>query len=163
MATVAANLTISAEVTKQISNTDPTAQSGGIRMNLNLATLTFNDNSTPDGKDAWSGQVALVAGAKTLDLTALVQSQLPSAVDMTGKVLRYIVFQSPSTNSHVISIATGASNGFPAIGTISAIQPGNIGARTTIGSAAVDATHKTLDLAGTGTEVLNLILVFGTP
>lgn len=161
-ATLAASLTCS----KSSVTTDPTATNPTIQMNLGkINNAAFNigwsSTSSPDGEDAWSGQVALVAGVATIDLTNLTQTGLSVPVDATGKKVRAICVLADSGNANVIAIGVGASNGYTGIGTISALNPGNMAIHTCQGSIAVDGTHKTLDFAGTGTQKLDILIVFG--
>jgi hypothetical protein len=109
------------------------------------------------------GLVALVAGAKTLDLTALTDAVL-GTVDFSGLKLRLLHAVATSGNTAAISIAPGASNGYTGwVGSSGLLlQPGDSrGPDLFTGGIAIDGTHKTIDLAGTGTESVTLIMGFG--
>lgn len=163
-----ATMAVSLQCQKQVtSSADPTATPTNLGLDLSvIAPGAFRANwtpsSTPDGTDAWSGQVALSAGAATIDLTNLTQANLSTVVNATGKKIRAICVLADANNANVIAIGTGASNGYTGIGTISALNAGDIALHTGQGSTAIDGTHKTLDLAGTGSQILNILIVFGT-
>lgn len=111
----------------------------------------------------WHGLVALVSGTKTLDLTSLTDAVL-GTVDMTGLKLRFLHAVATSGNTAAISIAPGASNGLTGwVGSAGMLlQPGDSrGPDLFTGGIAIDATHKDIDLAGTGTESVTLIMGFG--
>lgn len=161
-----ATLGISLSCQKQETTTDPTASSPTLSLNLqpiNPAAFAqlWNAATTPDGEEAWTGQITLSAGVATIDLTSLTQIGLSTAVNATGLKVRAICLLPDAANANPIQIGTGASNGYTGIGVISALNAGNVLARTCAGAAAIDGTHKTLDLAGTGSQKLNILIVFG--
>lgn len=91
--------------------------------------------------------VALDAGALTIDLTA-------SPYSGTDKAPLRAFFMNPSQNANEITIAIGASNGYDGFGSAFSItlQPGeSVGLES---STDIDADQKTLDITGTGAQVL---------
>ncbi len=157
------NLSLALSAVKQVAVTDPTQTSPSINQNINATTVptTMNANSTPDATESWSRQLALVAGVLSLDLTALVQDGV-SNLNATGKKLRAIGFYLPADNAGNMQIGTGASNGYSAIGVLGPFPKGAGGVIYLPTAIAVDGTHKILDLAGSGTDKINVMLVFGT-
>jgi len=121
--------------------------------------LTLNATSTPAVTQIWGGDIALIAGAKTLDLTALTATNQPT-LDMTGLHLRAALFVSDSANANSIQIATGASNGYT-LGTIILPTAKDRSMIVRYGSIAVDSSHKTLDMSGTLVQIMSMILLFG--
>ena len=111
---------------------------------------------------AWEGIVPCVAGTATLDLTALVTAGL-SNTNMTGLKIVAMKVQAASTNTNPVSIKAGVTNGYTPIGAGIPLQTAGDEVLTKYLSAIyVDATHKILTITGTGTEAVNMILVFGT-
>ncbi len=167
--TISASMNVSITGSKVVSGGDATVPAGA-SMTADLSQLlavafktAWGPSTTIDGTDLWTGEVDLAAGVATIDLTALVQASLNNlAVNATGKKIRVLVAMAPTGNANKIQIGTGASNGYPGIGVLSEIQPGQIRVVTGIGSAAIDGTHKTLDLVGTLVQKLYLFIVFGT-
>lgn len=157
-----ASLSISFSVQKSVSNSDPTASSPSLQLNLKAPSVTWNASTTPNGLDAWSGHVVLTSGAATIDLTNLTQSGLSTVINATGNKLRAIMVMPDSTNVNPISVATGASNGYPSIGTVSVLNAGDVLVRRTTQSVAVSSSLKTLDFAGTGAQGCEVLLVFGS-
>lgn len=111
----------------------------------------------------WRDTVALVAGAKTLDLTSLDYGDL-TAKDFTGLKVQFALFKNPSGNG-TMNIKTGAANGYNIFGaTASEITLIGGGAALFVnpeGTPDVSGSAKTIDIAGTGTESLEVILVAG--
>lgn len=131
----------------------------------------FDGTIGPAVTKVWHRQVTLVAGAATLDLTALTDDILTTQ-DMTGLKLKALHAVPASTNANAITIKPGAANGYTGwVGTdgivlntttISSVNyPDNVFIGPLYGGIAVDGTHKNIDIAGTGTQKVNLILMFG--
>lgn len=115
---------------------------------------------------AWAGTVALITGAKTLDLTALPRGNAPD-VDLTGLTIKAVLIYNRSGNA-VLTIAKGATNGyfiFGATASTVALPDGfynQFGVNNVAGAgalAAVDETHKTIDFTGTGTESFEIAIL----
>jgi len=159
--TINASLSVQSTVNKSQSVGDPTA--GNITLPLSITGLsqTWNPGTTINGLDAWSGVVTLVAGTATIDLTSLTQLGLSTAVNMTGYKLRFIQWFAPAANVANVKIAPGASNGYAPVGVVDTIAPGDPGVKPTLSSTAVGASSKNITITGTGTDSIQLLLVFG--
>lgn len=91
-----------------------------------------------------------------------------SVVDLTG--IKPIAFVFKNTGTNDMTIAVGASNGYTGFGAALSlnvpagmqvsITPSSVTA--SIGPAAVDSTHKTLDILGTGTQTFDLAVLGGS-
>lgn len=131
------------------------------------ARVAFSATTTPAATQVWSGTVTLVAGTKSLDLTAL--SGIGGlAQDFTGLKLRACGWHAPSANTGDITIRPHATNGYPLLGTDGAttgrkvVRPKGRGCFTEeTDAAAVSASAKVIEFVGTGSETINLHLVFG--
>ena len=114
----------------------------------------------------WEDTISLVAGAHTIDLTALPNGNLANK-DFTGLTVQFIKVINPSTNANSITVKDGATNGYLIYGDTSGqvtIAPGMMnfhGAAETEGLAAVSATVKTIDITGTGTQSFKVQVVAG--
>lgn len=161
-ANIQAQMSVQLNATKQLVTSDPTATSPSLLMNLGAFSATWNNGSSPNALDAWSGHVALSSGAATIDLTNLTQLGLSTVVNATGNKIRAIMVQADSANANPISIGTGGTNGYSSIGVLSVLNANDIAIRTAVAAIAVDSTHKTLDLAGTGTQGCEVLIVFGS-
>ena len=105
----------------------------------------------------------LIAGALTIDLTALVGTN-GAAVDLTGLKIQAIKFRAPTTNSAVINIAPGVANDYDLLGASFSIDllPGQeVMAFLNEAAPDVATADAEIDLAGTGTDALEVILVAG--
>ena len=115
----------------------------------------------PEATKQWSQLVTLTAGAATLDLTALTNP----VRDMSGLKLLELFAIAHEDNANVITIAPGASNGFTGwVGSaglrlLTALDQNKIG--PLYGGITVDGTHKTIDIAGTGTQKVLISMLFG--
>lgn len=121
-------------------------------------------STTPPATVTASVAQALTAGAATLDLTALPGTE--ATVSCSGLKVQKLRLQNPPTNANPITIAKGASNGWTPAGSAFSItlMPGQdilFGNNGVSVGTTVDGTHKTLDLTGTGTQVLNVQIVAG--
>ena len=140
---------------------DATATFDQLSETLNLDSGT----SVPVTKHAEFEQ-ALSSGTATIDLTALPGKTVSETVDGTNLKVQILKFRNKSTNANKITISKGASNGytFDANATTWSVvlSPGQSvlyslnDAATDIGSGA-----KTIDLAGTLAQVLEVQVVMG--
>ena len=108
----------------------------------------------------------LVAGALTLDLTALVNSE-GTTIDTTGLKLQTIVIENPAGNADM-TVGIGASNGYALFGTAgkvevpaSATQDGRMGQVFNDQTPDVAGGAKEIDITGTGTEKVRIGMTFG--
>jgi hypothetical protein len=129
-------------------------------------SLTLNSGSTPPVTKVASGTVALVAGAATLDLTALDGLTADETVDFTGLKVQFAFFRAPSSNANLITVGKGVSNGYglDAAGTAWSVplDPDALDLRRIPDTAPnVAAGAKEIDIAGTGTQTLEYILIAG--
>lgn len=162
---VSAVIKISIAATETLTTTEsPLIDSTDASIKEKIAVdLTLNGSSTPDAEMHAAMQVAMVAGAATIDFTALTRHG-GGAVSFSGKNVRSVVLQNPATNANDITINVGAANGLALFGAASKVvlKPGDvIGAYFGATGPAVAAGTKNIDITGTGTQVLNLIAVAG--
>jgi hypothetical protein len=133
---------------------------------LSSKSLSLSSTSTPPVTKIAGGQVALVAGAKTLDLCALTGLGANGAsVDMTGLKVQALYMENPSTNANTISIAKGASEGYQFSGsdgklTLSPGQSVLLFGNDATPDVASGSAHN-LDFAGTLVQPFNIIIVAG--
>lgn len=123
--------------------------------------LTLNASSTPAIDSAAFEDVTLTAGAATLDLTVLLLNA--GSVSLSGKKPEIVIFRNDST--HAITVAKGASNGYTGFGSSFSIAIPAGGAVMLFlngNAAAVSGSVKTLDLTGTGSDVLKVGFAAGT-
>ncbi len=120
--------------------------------------------STGPITDVYADTIALIAGAHTLDLTAIPQSG-GGTLDATGLKVQAIRFENLSTNTNLMTIDDGASNGYNILGAALGhvtIHPGAIFQMyfhdKLDNIAAADAE---IDFGGTGTESFNLTILVG--
>ena len=124
---------------------------------------SLSGGSTPAVTKVSIGPVALDAGAKTVDLTALTGTN-GAVVDLTGLKVQILRIEALSDNANTISIEPGSSNGYALAGadfklTLAAGQHHTFyGANA---APAVGPSAKTLDLAGTGSQGVKLTIVAG--
>lgn len=140
----------------------------------NYVTLDGYDNTheltastTPDADYGDAFELTLTAGAVTLDLTAITGPDA-GTISYSGKKIRAIKFRAKSTSAGAFTIAKGASNGYTGFGSaFSVTLPANAAGGAWFmfydagGGTAVSGTVKTLDITGTGTQVIEVAVVAG--
>jgi hypothetical protein len=138
--------------------TDPTLNMDGFNSTSRLTSTT-----TPPVTKVYAASVALVAGAKTIDLTSLVGTG-GASLTMLGLKLQSLKIQNPAGNA-VMSFTKGASDGYQlfkhADGLIQ-LAGGEEACflyNDTLDDVA--AADKNIDVAGTGTQSFNILMVFG--
>lgn len=130
---------------------------------LGVASTSLGAATTPTANIHAVGQQALTAGAASIDLTALTGLN-GVAVSLNAKTLRAVLFQNPAANANAITIAKGAANGYTGFGATysETLQPGQTKlVYLAAAGTAVSGTVKTLDITGTGAQVLNYEIVAG--
>lgn len=106
---------------------------------------------------------SLVAGALTVDLTALTGTN-GATVTFDGLKVQLMHLKAPTTNGNNITITAGATNGIDLLGASWSVvlQPGQECMWYGLDLAPdVSATVKTIDLAGTSTDGIEVTLVAG--
>jgi hypothetical protein len=156
---------VQAQETLPDTNTPAAPANSKVVTNSNWNTnRTLNDSSTPPVSKTGNGEVTLVSGAATLDLTAVNGANGAAVTGNTLKI-RAIKFQADPASTGNFAIVTGASNGKQILG-------GNIAVRVAAAvgevvlylgdaDAAISGSSKTLDITGTGTEKLRYQVLFG--
>ena len=126
-------------------------------------TATLNGATTPPATIVAAWKQLLTAGAATIDLTAMVGTN-GATINGTGLKVQALKVKALAANANAITVATGASNGY-----------GLAGAATSVTLAAgqefmfygneltpdIAAGAKTIDLSGTGTQGVEIIIVCG--
>ena len=142
-----------------IDGSDKTVTHSG----LNVAETTYTGaTGTPVSKVA-AYEKAMSGGAGTIDLTAVLGSA-GATVTGDGLKVQFVKLRARATNANDITIVQGASNSYPLFGSSFSItlKPGQEilaslnNAAGTIGSGA-----KTIDISGTGSQVLQVEFVMG--
>jgi hypothetical protein len=125
---------------------------------------TLHSASTPPATKAVVTEVALVAGSKTVDLTALVGTN-GAAVTFNGLRVQLLRIRNKTANAGNMTFTKGASNGWTGLGASWASITLEPGAAMEFylddGIADVSATVKNIDVTGTGTEEFELTVVAG--
>jgi hypothetical protein len=121
----------------------------------------MSDASAVPADSAWGDTRALVAGADSINLAALLRGALAN-LDLTGKRLRAIKVVADADNADAIAFAPGAANGF--VGFPEFILGPGEGAMFVFASderAAVGAANRTVDVTGVGTDAYSIVIVAG--
>ena len=125
--------------------------------------LTLNSTSTPDAEDCAAMIIALVAGAKTIDLTSLAHEG-GATKSANGKKIRAWLFFNLAANTGNIVVTKGASNGYSPVGTTFTyvVPPGGCALHYFDSDAGdVGASAKNVDVTGTGTESFYFKAIWG--
>jgi hypothetical protein len=134
------------------------AADSDVKSTINHKGYDYSDTFTPSTTVAVntisSQPYALVSAALTVDLTALVGTN-GVTISLSGK--KIVAIRIVNTGTHVLTVAKGASNGYDGFDGASAYSEkipvgGRLLKFLSTNGGTVDATHKTLDFAGTGTD-----------
>ncbi len=131
-------------------------------------SANLNSASTPVVTNKAVFALTLTAGAGSIDLTALPDSR--GTQDFTGLKIQSMKFQVPGANA--MTVGKGASNGLglttggttwsiPLPPALANAPLPEVVLVTPEGTPDVDSTHKKIDVAGTGTDVLYCTIVAG--
>lgn len=126
-------------------------------------SATLSGSTTPAVSDTANGTLTLTAGAGTIDLTAVIGTNGES-VDASAKKVVAVKFINPATNANSITIVEGGTNGHPTLGASFSVTlaPGQeIQAYLAAAGTAVGASDLSIDVSGTGSQVLQYQFVFG--
>lgn len=115
-----------------------------------------------------------ISTTTTIDLTAAPDpTKGTNTVDCSTYYLLDYELKTDPSNAALINVAPGGANPFPIFGTGNDVDilPGKTKEETTqkktdgtapaVRGQAVDATHKTITFTITGTDIINVVLVFG--
>lgn len=124
-----------------------------------VATLTAS--TTPAATKVAEGNLALTAGAYTIDLTSLTGTN-GASVTFNGLTVRNILIR--NKGAAAMTFAKGASNGYTGFGSAFSItipSGGVMSLYTHTLSGAVGGSSKTIDVTGTGTQTFDIIVTAG--
>lgn len=126
-------------------------------------TKALKSDSTPPATKVAAFEQAMSGGAATIDLSALTGTNGATVVG-TGLRVQVLKVKAPATNGNPITVSKGASNGYDGLGAAFShtLVPG---AEATFflndGGSDIGGSNKTLDLAGTLAQVLQVEIVLG--
>ncbi len=131
---------------------------------LNETLTTYTASSTIPVTKHSEGTKLLSTGAGTFDLTQLPGKTADETVNGTGLKVQFAWFRNPATNANAITITFGASNPYLLKGSAfkMILQPGQ--SDKFFGDDAtpdVGGSSKTIDIAGTGSQGLEYLIVMG--
>lgn len=135
---------------------DNTTTVNGYNTTFNLSGST----SPAVTKDA-AFNVTLSGGAATINLAALVDTDL-GTVDGTGLKIQVIKFKNAAAAA--MTVAKGASNGHTGLGSAFSVTippGGEVTIHCNDGGADIASGDRTLDVTGTGSQVLGVQVVMG--
>lgn len=142
---------------------DTSATDGGLQRSSFDSGVQLDGTTTPAVTEGGFAQKAMTTGAATLDLTALVDAR-SRTFSLSGLKPRTMKILALATNAGAVTISKGASQGYGGLGASFSLtlQPGQE-VTLYLGSAAVavSGTVKNLDLAGTGTDGVQLSISAG--
>lgn len=161
-ATAVSQLTVVETLTDDV----PFAPGASITHNGLNTTAKLSATTTPAGAEVAAIAVPLVAGAATIDLTAMAGTNA-LAVNGTGLQIQAVKIQNPAGNEHPLLVTPADSDGYPLFGFSGnlMLNPGEEllwigdGALSTIGPALKKLTLS--DGGAGGTETHNFIFVLG--
>lgn len=128
-----------------------------------LDNFNANASTTPDAELVYSGTVSLSDGSATLDLTSISNSE-GDTIATTGKKVRVFKAKATSDNANALTLTEGASNGYALAGASWKVileASDSVLFILNDNADAVGASDKTIDLSGTGSQSVDIIIIFG--
>lgn len=122
---------------------------------------TLNSGTTPPVTQVAEFKLTLTDGAATIDLRALTGT---NGASVDGNGLKPQIVRVKNLGANALTIEPGASNGHDLFGASSLliVPPGaHVQFFTNDGVEDIDATHKTLDVTGTGAQTSEWTIVMG--
>lgn len=148
----------------------PTANAAWIKASDSTITIDglnlekgLNAGSTPPASKHAASTATMTAGAKTIDLTAIVGLN-GGNVDGTGLKVRAFKFRAPLTNANPVTLAVGAANGYELLGSDwkVTLQPGQEAqGYLADGAPVIGGGAKTIDVSGTGAQGVDVQILMG--
>ncbi len=126
-------------------------------------TDTLNSGTPDPVTKVAAFEVTLSAGTATIDLTTLTGTN-GVTVDGSGLKVQVAKFKNKNGNVAVMSVVDGVTNGYDGFGTnfeINLLPNAEVLFLLKDQGADISGTNKTLDIAGSGVEVLQVELVMG--
>lgn len=160
---VTANPVIQAKVTKTYTPDGASEQSVALNQ-YDRSSARYDASSTYPVTEAAADQLTPGNGTINLDLTALNDLSGGTTVSMSGRKIRYLQLQCPSTNTAAVKVKTGASNGYVINGSEGIwVHPGcTVAVECRNGLAAVGGSTKILDVVGTvAGDKINYVIAGG--
>jgi hypothetical protein len=132
---------------------------------LDAAETLTGATTTPVTKHA-EDSLALTAGAATINLAALPGKTPEEVVVGTGLKVQFAKFVNPATNANKITVAKGASNGYGLCASgdtwSHTLSPGQeVTFKGDDAAPDVASGARTIDVTGTGSQVLDYVIVMG--
>lgn len=153
-------LTVVEELSGEYLGDDDTVTTNGLNTTEEFTAST----AVPVSKYS-AGQLTLSGGSGSIDLTSLPDANgVAGAVTFLGLKVNAYKFRNKSTNANNITIAEGASNGYPLHGAsfTLTLRPGEeLTYRGKDLGTDVAAGDRILDVTGTGSQILEFELVAG--
>ena len=136
-----------------------TAETPSVSWAINSSpSESYGPNTTIVPDAVYAATVTLSAGAYTLNVASLSRTGL-STVDMTGLKPLAVHFQCPSTNTHAVVIAPGASNGYDEFGAGLKLAPGSECVMHIPSGTAFASGDRTLDFSSSmAAAVVNVLI-----
>lgn len=143
----------------------PASTSAGATITHNQYGIeqTINATSTVPATKVVSFLQALTAGTATIDLTALTGAN-GASVTLSGLKVQYFYMKATATNTGAITATEGASNGYELLGngwTLAVADGMAVAVWGEDETPDVAAGAKTIDLSGTGSETVEIMIVAG--
>jgi hypothetical protein len=140
-----------------------TAPNRKVRHDQYNGAASLSGSTTPPVTRVAAFEKALSAGAATIDLTSLLGTN-GATVDGTGLKVQVLKIKNKTANANPITVKVGLTDGYQLAGANfeAQISPGQ--EFLFYGNDAtpdIGATARTLDLAGTGSQAAEVIIVMG--
>ncbi len=143
-----------------INSSDNTVTEDGLTKDWTGENAKTSSTTPAITKSAMTAK-AMSGGAATIDLTAMANDSDGGTVDFTGLKVCCLTIAAPDSNSNKVTVGNGASNGFCLDSSETAwsisLDPGDeVQFMISESTPDVASGKKTIDIAGTGSQVCNI-------
>jgi hypothetical protein len=155
-----ADITLDANVKEKLTNSvlDDKYVTHRIRTLLQMTSAT-----TPDAELIYSTTQALSGGSATIDLKSISNTEGTTIVT-DGKKVRAFAAKATSTNENALTLTEGASNGYELMGDgwkVALEASDSFLVVLNDNAPAIGDSAKTIDLSGTLSESVDILIIFG--
>ena len=158
--TYVSQLTVVETLAGEYLGTDNTVTTNGLN-----TSNEWTASTTPPVSKYSAGTLTLSSGSGTINLASMPDANgVAGTVDFTGLKVNAYKLRNKSTNANNITIAEGASNGYPLHGAsfTLTLRPGEeLTYKGTDVGTDVGSADRILDVTGTGSQILEFELVAG--
>lgn len=155
-----ADIVIDINAKEKLTNT--VLEDNFITHRINISKM-LTSATTPDGELVYSVTQALTAGSATIDLKSISNTE-GTTITTEAKKVRAFAAKATSDNANPLTLTVGASNGYTMLGAgwkVILSASDTFAVYLGDNAPAISDSVKTIDLSGTGSQSVDIVIIFG--